>query len=93
MPTFIFALLFNFIVRAIRQARHERRKTHPESLCAACFHAHVQYGKNARRRISCAYGGDLNPVQLEVLYCTGYQARNQPAPRAIGFVRQIAPAE
>ena len=93
MPTFIFALLFNLIVRTVREIHHEKRKAAPEPLCAACFHAHVQYGQNARRRISCAYGGIVNPVKLEVLYCTSYQARNQPAPRAIGFVYQIVPAK
>jgi len=93
MPTFVFALLFNFVIRAIRAVRQKKNKAVSESLCAACFHAHMQYGANARRAISCAYRGAVNPVKLDVLYCTNYQARSQPAPRPIGFVRQIAPAE
>jgi hypothetical protein len=91
MPLFVFALVFNFVAHLARSVRRDSRKAKPESLCAECFHAHVQYGANARRSISCAYGGVVRPVKLDVLYCTDYQSRVQPAPRAIGFVYQIAP--
>jgi len=66
----------------------------PVLLCADCFHAHVQYTANARRAISCTYGGAVRPMTLDVLYCTDYRDHNLP-PRsvAIGFVREIAPAE
>ena|SRR6185369_1775776 len=83
MPTFVFALLFNFVIRAIRAVRQKKNKAVSESLYAACFHAHMQYGANARRAISCAYRGAVNPVKLDVLYCTNYQARSQhPGPLA-----------
>jgi hypothetical protein len=53
----------------------------------------VQYGANARRAISCTYGGGVRPMKLDVLYCTDYQDRNLPTrTRVIGFVREIAPA-
>jgi len=93
MPTFIFALLFTLVVEAVRTVRCNRRKAMPEPLCTSCVYAHMQYGTHARRAISCAYGGVVQPVKLDVLYCTNYQTRCQPASRAIGFVHQIAPAE
>jgi hypothetical protein len=94
MPMFIFALLFNFVLETIRVLRRNQRKAKPEPLCASCLHAHMQYGTNARRAISCAYAGTVRPMKLDVLYCTDYQARNLPARvRVIGFVHEIARAE
>jgi hypothetical protein len=47
-----------------------------------------------KRAISCTYGGAARPMKLDVLYCTDYQSRNRPVrPRAIGFVREVAPAD
>jgi hypothetical protein len=54
----------------------------------------MQYGANARRAISCTFGGAVRPVKLDVLYCTDYQPRNRPVrSRPIGFVREIAAAD
>jgi hypothetical protein len=93
MPFFVF-VLFKVFVEAVRAFRAKARETKPEPLCAGCFHAHVQYAANARRAISCTYGGGVRPMRLDVLYCTDYQTRDLPArPRVIGFVREIAPAE
>jgi hypothetical protein len=94
MPLFVFVLLFKTVFEAVRVFRDNGRKVRPEPLCTACFHAHVQYAANAQRAISCAYGGAVRPMKLDVLYCTDYQARSLPMrPRAIGFVREIARAE
>lgn len=94
MPMFIFAMLSRFVLEAVRVVRRKLRETKPQPLCASCIHAHVQYGANARRTISCTYGGGLRPIKLDVLYCTDYQARNSPArTRVIGFVQEIVVAE
>jgi len=73
------------------------RKTmrrNPSHCCVGCLRAHVQYAANARRAISCAYGGAVRPMKLDVLYCTDYQTRNASArSRVVGFVREIVPAE
>jgi hypothetical protein len=93
MPFLVF-VLFRVFVEAVRVFRAKAREIKPEPLCAGCFHAHVQYAVNARRAISCTYGDGVRRMKLDVLYCTDYQARNLPArPRAVGFVREIAPAE
>ncbi len=93
MPFVAFVLL-KILIEAVRTFAAQARKIRPDPLCAGCFHAHVQYAANARRAISCTYGGGVRPMKLDVLYCTDYKARNSPArPRAIGFVREIAPAE
>ena len=93
MPLLIF-MLFKVVFEAVRVFRDKAREVKPEPLCTGCLHAHVQYGANARRAISCAYGGALRPMKLDVLYCTDYQTRNLPVhPRVIGFVRESFPAE
>ena len=93
MPLFTF-VFFKVVFEAVRVFRDKAREVKPEPLCTGCLHAHVQYGANGRRAISCAYGGALRPMKLDVLYCTDYQERNFPVhPRMIGFVSQIAPAE
>jgi len=93
MPVFIFAMFFKLVLETVRDLRRNKREAKPEPLCAGCFHAHVQYGANARRAISCAYTGRVRPMKLDVLYCTDYQARNLPARRMIGFAHRTAPAE
>ena len=93
MP-FVAFVLFKIPIEAVRIFRAKARKIKPDPLCAGCFHAHVQYAANARRAISCTYGGGVRPMKLDVLYCTDYKARSLPArPRAVGFVREIAAAE
>ena len=82
------------IYEAIRVFREKNRAAEPEPLCVGCLHAHVQYAANARRAISCAYGGAVRSVKFDVLYCADYQARNvSPRSRVVGFVREIAPVE
>src|SRR5882672_8545917 len=93
MPLFVFALLFRVVIEGIRTWVRKARARKPTSLCAGCSNAHVQYGANAKLAIACAYGGALRPMRLDVLYCTDYRARNQPARmNVIGFVRDITPA-
>ena len=92
MPLFVFMLVFKVVAELIRARRAREAKS--ESLCGGCLHAHVQYGANGRRAISCTYGGAVRPMKLDVLYCTDYAARNLPCrTRLIGFVHEIAPAE
>jgi hypothetical protein len=93
MPLFIFAMLLKAVVECVRAFVRKPREAKPAPLCADCVFAHVQYGANARRAISCTYGGGVRPMKLDVLYCTDYQHRNLPTrTRVIGFVREIAPA-
>ena len=94
MPFFVLVMFVKGIYEAIRVFRKQNRATKPEPLCVGCLRAHVQYAANARRSISCAYGGAVRPMKLDVLYCTDYETRNAPARRRIvGFVREIVPAE
>lgn len=94
MELWIAIVLFNLVLTAVRAIRRRAQEPKPQPLCANCLHAHVQYGANGKRAISCTYGGAVRLVKLDVLYCTDYQARNVLAPaRAIGFVRQVAPVE
>ena len=94
MPWLFLALLLRIFVEPVRGYIRARRKARPKPLCADCFYAHVQYGANARRAISCTYGGYVRSVKLDVLYCTDYRGRNLPlGTGSIGFVREIAPAE
>ena len=94
MPMLFFVMLLKAGLEAIRMQMRKDRAAKPEPLCADCFYAHVQYGANARRTISCTYGGYVRPMKLDVLYCTDYRARNLPLRAGvIGFVREIAPAE
>ena len=94
MPWLFLALLLRIFMDAVRGYIRARRKARPKPLCADCFYAHVQYGANARRAISCTYGGYVRSIKLDVLYCTDYRGRNLPLrASAMGFVREIAPAE
>ncbi len=40
------------------------RTVKPKSLCRECSNAHVQYGVNGERAISCTYGGMVRVVKL-----------------------------
>lgn len=94
MPALVFVLLFKMIFEAVRVFRNKAREAKPAPLCADCFFAHVQYAANARRAISCTYGGAVRPMKLDVLYCTDYRARGMPLRAGvIGFVHEIAPVE
>jgi hypothetical protein len=94
MPLFVFVLVFKVAFEAVRVFREKGRKIKPEPLYADCLHAHVQYAANARRAISCTYGGTVRPMKLDVLYCTDYETRSSPVrPRAIGFLHEMDPAE
>jgi hypothetical protein len=94
MPFVVLVMFLKSIYEAIRVFREKNRAAEPEPLCVGCLHAHVQYAANARRAISCAYGGAVRSVKFDVLYCTDYQARNvSPRSRVVGFVCEIAPAE
>ena len=94
MPLFIFAMLLKALVECARAFVRKPREAKPAPLCADCVFAHVQYGANARRAISCTYGGGVRPMKLDVLYCTDYRARDAPLrPGVIGFVYENASAE
>ncbi len=93
MPIIVL-LVFKAIFEAVRLLRNKAAKPKADSLCTACSHAHIQFGANARRTISCTYGGAVRSIKLDVLYCTDYQARCGPAcSRAIGFVRETLAGE
>jgi hypothetical protein len=94
MPWLFVALLFRIVMESVRGSIRERRAARPKPICTDCFYAHVQYGANARRAISCTYGVFVRPMKLHVLYCTDYRARSMLLRTgAIGFVREIGPAE
>ena len=94
MPWFIFVMLLKVAFEAIRAGIAKARKAKPAPLCADCFFAHVQYAANARRSISCTFGGVVRPMKLDVLYCTDYRVRDLPLRAGvIGFVHEIAPVE
>ncbi|HEX3740360.1 MAG TPA: hypothetical protein VHV29_11605 [Terriglobales bacterium] len=94
MPLIIFVMLFKAVFEGIHECVRKTSEAKPAPLCADCAFAHVQYGANARRAISCTYGGGVRPMKLDVLYCTDYRARDVPMrPGVIGFVYEIAPAE
>ncbi len=94
MELWIGIVLVNLVLTAVRAIRNRTSEPKPQSMCTGCLHAHVQYGANGKRAISCTYAGAVRLVKLDVLYCTDYQARNVPLPaRAIGFARQVAPLE
>ena len=94
MPFFVLVMFLKVTDEAIRVFRKKDRAAKPEPLCVGCLHAHVQYATNARRAISCTYGGAVRPMKLDVLYCTDYQARNVSArSHVVGFVREVVPAD
>ncbi len=94
MPWLFVALLLRIFIEAAHGYIRARRHARPQTICDDCFYAHVQYGWRAQRAISCTYGGFVRPMKLDVLYCTDYRGRNLPLRNsAIGFVREIAPAE
>ena len=90
----VLILFFRFVIDAIGNLRERMREAKPEPLCADCYFAHVQYAANAKRAISCGYGGSIRPMTLDVVTCTDYMSRNVAAKsRVIGFVHEIARAE
>jgi hypothetical protein len=91
--TVFVALAWQIVRESIRAGIRKIRVPKPQPLCADCFYAHVQYAANARRAISCTYGGAVRPMKLDVLYCTDYRARTLPFRSGVGFVREIAPAK
>jgi len=94
MSLFLIAIFIRNVVEVVQTRRDKKEKTKPEPQCVSCMHSHVQYAVNARRAISCAYGGSVRPMKLDVLYCTDYENRYRTAPaRTIGFVREIAAAD
>lgn len=78
MPLIIIAMLFKLVLDGIRECVRKTNESKPAPLCAGFVFAHVQYGANARRAISCTYGGGVRPMKLDVLYCTDYRARDMP---------------
>ena len=56
------------IYEAIRVFREKNCAAKPEPLCVGCLHAHVQYAANARRAISCAYGGAFYEIGCAVVH-------------------------
>ena len=74
MPVVLFVVI-KLVVEAIRSALRKARPVKPQPLCAGCSNAHVQYGAEGRRAISCTFGGMVRPVTLDVLYCTDYRDR------------------
>jgi hypothetical protein len=86
MPGLVFYLFCMFIVAIARAIVRAARRKKPEPICTQCVFAHIQYTGKAQRAISCAYGGIVRPMTLDVLYCTDYRDRNVMVPlRAIGF--------
>ena len=86
MPVVLFVLI-KLVVEAIRSALRKTRPVKPQPLCAGCSNAHVQYGAEGRRAISCTFGGMVRPVRLDVLYCTDYRDRTAPIRiPVVGFV-------
>jgi hypothetical protein len=71
MPLFVFVLVFQVVSEAVRVFREKARKIKPAPLCAGCLHAHVQYAANARRAISCTYGGVVRRMNLDVFVLHG----------------------
>jgi len=93
MPVVLF-LFIKLIMEGVRTAVRKTRAVKPQPLCAECVFAHVQYGANARRAISCTFGGTVRPVTLDVLYCTDYRNRNVQIRQApMGFVPEIQGVE
>ena len=93
MPWLFVAVLFRIIMEGVRGYIRARRKAKPSPICADCFYAHMQYGANAKRAVSCTYGGFVRPMKLDVLYCTDYRERALAFRNgAIGFIREIVPA-
>ena len=63
MPVVLFVLI-KLVVEAIRSALRKTRPVKPQPLCAGCSNAHVQYGAEGRRAISCTFGGMVRPCHV-----------------------------
>jgi hypothetical protein len=63
MPVVLFVLI-KLVVEAIRSALRKTRPVKPQPLSAGCSNAHVQYGAEGRRAISCTVGGMVRPCHV-----------------------------
>jgi hypothetical protein len=94
MLLFLIAILIRIMVEVVQIRRDKKEKAKSQPRCLTCVHSHVQNAANARRVISCTYGGTVRPMKLDVLDCTDYENRYRKVPaRSIGFVREIAAAK
>ena len=90
MPGIVVYLIGLAIARALRSLRTKR----PQGLSGNCAFVHMQYGATGRNAVFCTYGGGVRPVKLDVLYCTDFRNRHQPARTVrIGFVPEIQGVE
>ena len=93
MATFIFSFVARLVIAVVGAFKRRARAVKAKALCNECTFAHIQFGACGRRAISCTFGGGVRPMKLDVLHCTDYRPRTAPIRPAIGFVREIAPAE
>jgi hypothetical protein len=93
VPTVLFVILFRLILAAPGMFVTRNRVQKPKPLCTECAFAHIQFGACGRRVVSCTFGGGVRRMKLDVLYCTDYRPRTEPARPAIGFVCEIASAK
>ena len=61
------------------------------ALCLTCVYAVVQKTTGSEQLISCAYGGGLRELKVEVCECTVYADARVPKPRRV--VGYITPQE
>lgn len=93
MPV-LFFLFVKVVAAAIQAIVRRPRAMKPQTLCANCSNAHMQYGANGRHAISCTFGGTIRPIGLDVLYCTDYLDRTGRIPTVrIGFVQHSQSSE
>ena len=93
MATLIFALVARLVIAVVGAFKRRARAAKAKALCNGCAFAHIQFGACGRRAISCTFGGGVRPMKLDVLHCTDFRPRVVLVRPAIGFVREIAPAE
>jgi|HubBroStandDraft_5_1064220.scaffolds.fasta_scaffold74371_2 hypothetical protein len=87
MPLLVLIVFFNAVRTFVHTFTNKTKEVKSEPLCSECSYAHMQYGANAERVISCTYGGGVRRIKLDVLYCTDYLERNGCAnPVRIGFM-------
>jgi hypothetical protein len=90
----MLGIFFYLVALAIVRALRTLRKKRPRGLCAGCAFVHMQYGATGRNAVFCTYGGGVRLVKLDVLYCTDFRNRHQPARTVrIGFVPEIQGVE
>jgi hypothetical protein len=93
MSTIVLLILVRLIMIAVGSMTKRRGAPKTKPLCNECVFAHIQFGACGRRTISCAFGGGVRPLKLDVLYCTDFRPRHGRPRPAIGFVPRIAPAK